>query len=72
MLFIGGIDNQIRALNLRKNAMEFTMYGHTGSVTGIALSNKGDFLVSNAMDNTVRTWDVRPFVSSAGSADAAG
>ena len=38
------------------------MYGHTETITGLALSNDGSYLLSNAMDHTVRCWDVRPFV----------
>ena len=58
ILFFGGLDNSIRALNLRTQKLEYTLLGHTDTVTGLALSNRGDHLLSNAMDNTVRTWDV--------------
>ncbi|XP_048469197.1 U5 small nuclear ribonucleoprotein 40 kDa protein [Rhincodon typus] len=37
------------------------MRGHTDSVTGLALSGDGSYLLSNSMDNTVRVWDIRPF-----------
>ncbi|OBS58877.1 hypothetical protein A6R68_09973 [Neotoma lepida] len=37
------------------------MRGHADSVTGLSLSSEGSYLLSNAMDNTVRVWDVRPF-----------
>lgn len=63
LVFVGGLDNSIRALNLRTNQIEYSLLGHSDTVTGLALSNKGDYLLSNAMDNTVRMWDVRPFVS---------
>lgn len=43
------------------------MLGHTDTVTGLAISNQGDFLLSNAMDNTVRLWDIRPFVANGNS-----
>jgi len=36
--------------------------GHEDTVTGIRLSPDGSYLLTNAMDNTVRIWDVRPFV----------
>lgn len=58
ILFFGGLDNSIRALNLRTQKLEYTLLGHTDTVTGLALSNRGNLLLSNAMDNTVRTWDV--------------
>jgi len=36
--------------------------GHEDTVTGVRLSPDGSYLLTNAMDNTVRIWDVRPFV----------
>merc|ERR1711969_437293 len=50
-----------------------TLSGHEGTVTGIALSPDGDFLLSNSMDGTCRAWDIRPFVAAAaaGGGDAA-
>lgn len=32
------------------------------TITGISLSNDGSYLLSNSMDQTIRCWDVRPFV----------
>jgi WD40 repeat protein len=37
--------------------------GHTDTVTYLSLSPDGSHLLSNARDNTVRAWDVRPFVT---------
>lgn len=37
------------------------MRGHNDTVTGLSLSPDGSYVLSNAMDNTVRIWDVRPF-----------
>lgn len=34
-VFFGGLDNSIKALNLRKNVIEFALLGHTDTVTGI-------------------------------------
>ena len=39
------------------------MKGHHETITNLCLSPDGNFLLSNAMDNTVRIWDVKPFVS---------
>lgn len=36
--------------------------GHTEPVTGLALNAARTHVVSNAMDHSVRVWDVRPFV----------
>ena len=35
LLFFGGLDNSIKALNLKKNAFEFGLYGHTDTITGL-------------------------------------
>ena len=61
-VFFGGLDNSIKALNLKKNQIEFTLMGHMDTVTGLSVSQDGKHLVSNSMDNTVRVWDVRPFI----------
>jgi len=59
--FIAGIDNQIKIYDLKKNKVENTLIGHTDTITGISLSNDGNYLLSNSMDGTIRCWDVRPF-----------
>ncbi|KAJ8973181.1 hypothetical protein NQ317_007157 [Molorchus minor] len=46
-VFSGGIDNEIK--------------GHVDTITGLALSNDGSYLLSNSMDNSLRIWDVRPY-----------
>ena len=38
-----------------------SMAGHSDTVTGLQLSPSGTHLLSNSMDNTLRTWDVRPY-----------
>ena len=57
----GGIDNDIKVWNLRKNALLYWLKGHGDTVTGLSLSPDGSYVLSKAMDNTVQTWDVRPF-----------
>jgi Prp8 binding protein len=37
--------------------------GHNGTVTGLSLSPDGNHLLSNSADNTVKMWDIRPYVS---------
>ncbi len=61
-VFLGGIDNQIKIYNLKKKQLEFSLVGHTDTITGLSLSNDGNYLLSNSMDNTIKCWDVRPFV----------
>lgn len=40
-----------------------TIRGHTDTVTGLRLSPDGNYVASNSMDNTIRIWDIRPFVT---------
>lgn len=60
-LFTGGIDNDIKVWDLRKQAVTYTLIGHADTVTSLQLSPDNQTLLSNAHDSTVRTWDVRPF-----------
>lgn len=60
-LFTGGIDNDIKVWDLRKQAVTYALLGHTDTVTSLQLSPDNLTLLSNAHDSTVRTWDVRPF-----------
>ena len=39
------------------------MKGHNDTVTSLALSNCGSFVLTNSMDNSLRIWDIRPFVT---------
>ena len=63
-VFCAGIDNQITAINLMQNKVDFSLIGHTDTITGLSLSNNGKFLLSNSMDNTLKIWDVRPYINS--------
>ena len=47
--------------DLRKNALAYKMRGHGESVTGMELSPDGSYLLTNAMDDNLRIWDVRPY-----------
>jgi len=39
-VFFGGLDNTIKAVNRKKNAIEFACLGHTDTVTGVSLNAK--------------------------------
>ncbi|KAF2017578.1 WD40 repeat-like protein [Aaosphaeria arxii CBS 175.79] len=60
-LFTGGIDNDIKVWDLRKQQVTYRLLGHTDTITSLQLSPDNQTLLSNAHDSTVRTWDVRPF-----------
>jgi len=59
----GGIDETIKVWDIRKEKILYTMEGHNDCVTGMELSPDGRFLLSNSMDNSLITWDVRAYVS---------
>ena len=59
--FTGGVDNDIKVWDLRKQTVAYTLLGHTDTVTSLQISPDNQTLLSNAHDSTVRTWDVRPF-----------
>ena len=61
-IFIGGIDNLIRTIDLRKKDIKYILKGHTDTITGFSLSPDGSYLLSNSMDHTIRCWDIRPYV----------
>lgn len=62
-IYSGGIDNDIRAWDIRKRAVVYKMLGHTDTVTSLSISPDSQTLLSNSHDSTVRTWDIRPFAS---------
>ena len=39
-------------------ACKHSLRGHLGTVRGIAISQKGDFLVTSSADKTVKVWDL--------------
>lgn len=48
----GGIDNDLKVWDIRKNGLLYTMKGHSDSPTGLSLSPDGGHIASNAMDST--------------------
>jgi Prp8 binding protein len=59
--YSGGIDNDIKVWDLRKKAVAYSLVGHTDTITSLSVSPDSQSLLSNSMDSTVRTWDIRPF-----------
>ncbi|CAD6197436.1 unnamed protein product [Caenorhabditis auriculariae] len=63
-IFVGGIDNTIKAWDLRKDQIEYVLRGHNDTITDLVLSPDGRFILSNSMDCALKQWDVRPFTPS--------
>lgn len=59
--FTAGIDNIVYAWDTRKNEILYKLEGHKDTITGLKLSPDGTHLLSNSMDGTLRTWDVRNY-----------
>jgi Prp8 binding protein len=47
--------------DIRKKAVAYSLMGHTDTITSLQVSPDSQYLLSNAHDSTVRTWDIRPF-----------
>lgn len=62
-IICGGIDNIVKIYDRRTKKVIQEMKGHNDTITALSLSNCGSYVLSNAMDNTLRIWDVRPFVT---------
>ncbi|KAL4567710.1 hypothetical protein LXL04_023302 [Taraxacum kok-saghyz] len=60
-IFTGGIDNDIKIWDLRKNEVSMSLQGHQNMITGMQLSPDGSYLLTNGMDGTLRIWDMRPY-----------
>lgn len=60
-IYSGGIDNDIKVWDMRKKAVAYALMGHTDTITSLQVSPDSQYLLSNAHDSTVRTWDIRPF-----------
>ncbi|KAL8729651.1 MAG: hypothetical protein Q9166_004600 [cf. Caloplaca sp. 2 TL-2023] len=60
-LYSGGIDNDIRIWDMRKQSVMYTLAGHTDTVTSLQPSPDMQALLSYSHDGTARTWDIRPF-----------
>jgi hypothetical protein len=54
----GSGDGTIKLWNLEIGAMLRTLRGHSGAISGLALSADDRWLVSGAHDNTVKVWDL--------------
>eukprot|EP00013_Stygamoeba_regulata_P024951 CAMPEP_0177665746 /NCGR_PEP_ID=MMETSP0447-20121125/21219_1 /TAXON_ID=0 /ORGANISM="Stygamoeba regulata, Strain BSH-02190019" /LENGTH=360 /DNA_ID=CAMNT_0019171861 /DNA_START=46 /DNA_END=1128 /DNA_ORIENTATION=- len=62
MFFTGGLDNVIKAWDMRTRTVKYTLTNHTNTVTSLCVSPDGSYLLSNSMDNTLKMFDIRPYV----------
>jgi len=65
-IYTSGIDPKIYAWDVRRLEHPlFAMSGHTDTVTSLAVHPQHDtHLLSNSMDQSLRSWDIRPFAGS--------
>jgi Prp8 binding protein len=62
-VFLAGIDPKVYCWDIRRSEHAvYGMKGHTDTVTSLALHPDGTHVLSNSMDKTLRTWDIRPYV----------
>ena len=57
-LFAGGVDDQIKAIDLRKNCLSYTLDGNLDTITGLRMSNSGNRLLSTSMDGSMKIWNL--------------
>ena len=63
-LYTGCLDGVVRAYDLRRpDTVQLQLEGHQDIVTGLRLAPDDEMLLSNAMDNVIRCWDVKPYAS---------
>ncbi|CAI9108526.1 OLC1v1008143C1 [Oldenlandia corymbosa var. corymbosa] len=60
-IYTGGIDNDVKVWDLRRNEVTMTLQGHQDMITGMQLSPDGSYLLTNGMDCSLRIWDMRPY-----------
>lgn len=60
-IYTGGIDNDIKVWDLRRNEVTMTLQGHQDMITGMQLSPDGSYLLTNGMDCKLCIWDMRPY-----------
>jgi len=79
-VYTGGIDNLVHCWDLRgaigggpggTGKKVYSLKGHTDTITSLAIHPQQTHILSNSMDCTLRSWDIRPFVESGKSAGGA-
>lgn len=63
-LFTAGVNNTVTCWDIRSdNTSLYTLEGHEDTITSLRLSPDGGTLLTNSMDNSLRTWSAKPFSS---------
>lgn len=50
------LDGKIKLWDIRKGALDYTLYGHNGSTTAGCFSTHGDYFVTGGSDSMVMLW----------------
>lgn len=65
LVFTSGIDNTITAYDIRMERKIYNIKGHTDTITSLAIQPIDQrYLLSNSIDQTLKIWDIQPFVAS--------
>lgn len=59
----GGEDSKVKLWNVSNGFCFVTFTEHTSAVTAVEFSNNKKFLVSAALDGTVRAYDITRYVN---------
>lgn len=62
LVLVGGIENTINVWDIRKGCVHYSLTGHMDTITGLSVSPDGRHVLSNSMDNTLKCWNIQPFV----------
>lgn len=57
-IYFSGIDNQIHCYNTKINKIEYSLVGHSDTITGIDLNSNQNKMISNSLDGSIRVWDL--------------
>lgn len=61
-IFTAGIDPKIYCWDVRRHAKPlYGMSGHKDTVTSLCIHPEATHILSNSMDQSMRSWDIRPF-----------
>jgi Prp8 binding protein len=61
-IYTGGIDNLITCWDASTHTKVFSMKGHTDTITCLSIHPESTHILSNSMDQTLQSWDIRPYV----------